>query len=64
MEKPNFKIASKEEVYWNNELRVAQMQIDSIKQEVENHKNMILLLENTMEFCNKKLKELEGGKKY
>ena len=63
MEKPNFKIASKEEVYWNNELRVAQMQIDSIKQEVENHKNMILLLENTMEFCKKKLKELEGGKK-
>ena len=63
MEKPNFKIASREEVYWNNELRVAQMQIDSIKQEVENHKNMILLLENTMELCKKKLKELEGGKK-
>ena len=65
MEKPNFKIASKEEVYWNNELRVAMMQIDSIKQEVENHKNMILLLENTIEFCKKQLKNIhdKGGTK-
>ena len=59
MEKIDFKMVSKDEHYWNNELRLAQMQIDSIKQEVENHKNMITLLENTMEFCKNKLKEVK-----
>ena len=59
MEKIDFKMASKDEVYWNNELRLAQMQIDSIKQEVENHKNMIILLENTREFCKKQLKNVK-----
>ncbi len=61
MEKPNFKIASKEEVFWQNEIRVSMMQIDSIKQEMENGTKMIAILENTKKYCEEQLKALNKG---
>ena len=54
------KIEAKERVFWQNELRVSQMQIDSIRQEQENGDKMIEILENTMEFCGKKLLGAQG----
>lgn len=63
MKEVDFKIVSPEEKYWNDEQRVAMMQIDSIKKEVENHKHMILLLENTIEFCKKQIELIKNGKK-
>ncbi len=58
-------IKSKEEVFWQNETRVAQMQIDSIRQEMENGNKMIIILENTRKFCEEQLKALlnKGGTK-
>ena len=52
---PGFTIKSKEEAFWEQELRLSLMQIDSIRKEQENGDKMIEIYENTMEFCRKKL---------
>lgn len=62
-EQPNFKIMSKDEAFYNQEMRVSLMQIDSIKQEKENGDKMIEMHEHMIEFCKAKLKQLGGGVK-
>lgn len=65
MEKPNVKIISKDEAFYNQEMRVSLMQIDSIKQEKENGNKIIEMHEHMIEFCKKKIKEIhdKGGTK-
>lgn len=58
-EKPNFKVMSKDEVFYNNEMRVSLMQIDSIKAEMENGTKMIEMHEHMIEFCKKKIEGLK-----
>lgn len=57
--KVDFVVKSKEEAYWDQEIRLGMMQIDSIKKEMENGLKMIELIENSIEFCKKKIAELK-----
>ena len=57
--KPDFRIINKEQAFWENEIRLSQMQIDSIRQELINGSTMIEIYENTIIFCKEKLSEIK-----
>ena len=59
MTEPTFKVVSKEQAFWEQEIRLSRLQIESIKKEMENGLKMIEIYENSIIFCEKKLKELK-----
>ena len=60
MKEIDFKVQGKDEAFWQQEIRVLTMQIDSIQQEMRNGDKIIKIHENSIKYCQEELKKLQN----
>lgn len=60
MEKIDFKIKSKDEAFWEQQIRVLKMSVEALEQEQINKDKMIEMDEHLIKFCEEKLKLIKS----